>query len=1073
MLLGKEGTPFHFNSLHLVHTSRLSLPRCTAVFLTAFCLMSGLWPIFGKAKNAEKPRAQASDAEADPDPPPPAAAFAAAATAATAANSTRRVTGSPLHKKRRPSGLSQQGVPYSVDANLSPAVKDLGLRERPVLESPPRQKSQSNAARRTVDLFGLGSSESNNEPLGKLDELDDDEESVDDGEYLAAKTTIGDEQTLVEIDDKKDDDPTDFHDSVMPALSSSDDIETSDSKQPRVPSNEEDFARTLADHYAKQQGAANQQFSFASLRRPPQNAKQSNELHKYLSFCLDIFMIVYAAGFVFSPTSILSASFDYMHKHLCINTKLSYVYWLFGKIGCTGNGFNRLLYYATHQYKYIANELVQAARPVISIDTLPNALQITLTNAMIKGLAAFVLFKGVPVPRLTIRQAVRFEMVGLPFATQLFFFAMITDYDKGIMLSGAIKLVGCLRRLYLATLESGAQVKFNADGAQHEAVNYTFLGWFFYEMPRVVAEVKRFFDLFPEEERRQLLEQGWTMNTALLTWPTGKLSDAPPLLASVHILFAEAIFGIGNWVDALPFPPVADPKKIQQCFDSSKYLPIQGLEAFRRIRKYVRRISRNGGFGFIDVNTVVVGLLKDLKPDQLEVGEANYMNIESLEEFFCSIMGWVRFFRSPILPIVVLKKPRLDNGMFRLLFLYNPFCYATFWNPKCTKVSLKRVRSMARTVMQCQWLLMVVTVLTTENHDLTFDVMDQPITDNFMFIWHIFAHWAIFLHIPAAVCALVFKQFLILSDNLFDSRHTTQLRDASFDSRLVGKQARVSRNFKTKKSSVRRFSTIHRYVACILSGARNRQELKTPVLRVIDMLKTDDPTDWLSTSSTYSTKNKRIESIKTEGLIQGALLGEIMEAFLEDRPNVGNPLANYSPSKEETDANSMALAKVALSGEWHTCQSTINYDGDESYDQRKAGNGFTPPAHGVKLIAHNWGEDRRYSFQGKDDTALQYAYFDKNKFVEKMVAPTIEGRTGKDTRKKNDKSNKGIMFSDYKMEQPLVPPKGRGKGARWARMGPTHQGITMFRLVWRKEGTEEQRKKELKKLLAENGFELD
>jgi len=961
-----------------------------------------------------------------------------------------------------PSPPQGKGVSFSV-ADLSPALEG-SLRLDPELSSPPRPRS---SVAHPEDRFGSWSNDDDDEDSDDDDDdddyYDDDSDDDDDSVYKDALAAI--EEDPVEDIDNDEDDPTDFHECIVPPTPASE-----GSKPRAVPSTEEEFAESLANHYKQQQGNR-KKFAFSSFRSPTRNTAQSDVYDAYLKFCLSMFLIVLAAGYAFLPEPHMKECYNYMSRYMCMNNGLSYVYWLFGKVGSTGNGFKRLVYYGATQYKEIASRLVEHALPIISIDLLPANLQLRLTDAMLEGIKSFVSFTSVP--KLTIRQAVRLEMTGLPFATQLFFFSMMTDFKECLMLSGAIKLVGCLRRLYLSTLESGAQVKLKASGAEHEAVNYTFLGWFFYEMPRVVAEVKRFFDLFPEEERRQLLEQGWTMDTAILTWPAGKLSDAPPLLASVHILFAEAIFGIGNWVDALPFPPVADPKKIQQCFDSSKYLPIQGLEAFRRIRKYVRRISRNGGFGFIDVNTVVVGLLKDLKPDQLEVGEANYMNIESLEEFFCSIMGWVRFFRSPILPIVVLKKPRLDNGMFRLLFLYNPFCYATFWNPKCTKVSLKRIRSMARTVMQCQWLLMVVTVLTTENHDLTFDVMDQPITDNFMFIWHIFAHWAIFLHIPAAVCALVFKQFLILSDNLFDSRHTTQLRDASFDSRLVGKQARVSRNFKTKKSSVRRFSTIHRYVACILSGARNRQELKTPVLRVIDMLKTDDPTDWLSTSSTYSTKNKRIESIKTEGLIQGALLGEIMEAFLEDRPNVGNPLANYSPSKEETDANSMALAKVALSGEWHTCQSTINYDGDESYDQRKAGNGFTPPAHGVKLIAHNWGEDRRYSFQGKDDTALQYAYFDKNKFVEKMVAPTIEGRTGKDTRKKNDKSNKGIMFSDYKMEQPLVPPKGRGKGARWARMGPTHQGITMFRLVWRKEGTEEQRKKELKKLLAENGFELD
>ena len=49
-------------------------------------------------------------------------------------------------------------------------------------------------------------------------------------------------------------------------------------------------------------------------------------------------------------------------------------------------------------------------------------------------------------------------MTGLPFATQVFFFGMITSFNNSVILSGAINLVGCLRRLYLSTLESGAQV---------------------------------------------------------------------------------------------------------------------------------------------------------------------------------------------------------------------------------------------------------------------------------------------------------------------------------------------------------------------------------------------------------------------------------------------------------------------------------------------------------------------------------------------------------------------------------------------------------------------------------------
>ena len=138
------------------------------------------------------------------------------------------------------------------------------------------------------------------------------------------------------------------------------------------------------------------------------------------------------------------------------------------------------------------------------------------------------------------------------------------------------------------------------------------------------------------------------------------------------------------------------------------------------------------------------------------------------------------------------------------------------------------------------------------------------------------------------------------------------------------------------------------------------------------------------------------------------------------------------------------------------------------------GNGFTPPADGVKLISKRWGEDRKYSFQGEDKKAtLLEPYFDKDKFFDLLVYTTVEGRTKpNDRRKKTDNSTKGILFSDYILEQPLLPPKGRGRGSRWAFMGPTNQGVTMFRFVWRKKGTEAQRLAELNELLAENDVVL-
>ena len=192
------------------------------------------------------------------------------------------------------------------------------------------------------------------------------------------------------------------------------------------------------------------------------------------------------------------------------------------------------------------------------------------------------------------------------------------------------------------------------------------------------------------------------MNKALLTWPAGKLKDAPALLSSVYVLIAIMIFGQGNWENPLCDPPHPDPKKIKHCFDSSNYTPLQCLVAFRIILAYERGISTNGGFGFVDVNTVVVEGLKGLEYGDLEEYETHFMDVESLEQYFCTYLGWEPIFWSLIFPLLVLRKPCLESGMFRLMFLHRPFCFATFWNPSCTKVSLKRLRSMARTIMQCQ-----------------------------------------------------------------------------------------------------------------------------------------------------------------------------------------------------------------------------------------------------------------------------------------------------------------------------------------------------------------------------------
>ena len=216
-----------------------------------------------------------------------------------------------------------------------------------------------------------------------------------------------------------------------------------------------------------------------------------------------------------------------------------------------------------------------------------------------------------------------------------------------------------------------------------------------------MAEVHRFFDLFTPEERARLLRDSWKLRTAFLTWPTGKLKDAPSRLTNVQVLIAEKIFGKGKWRDAITVPPVPNPKTVEQCMDSSKYTPQQSLVGFRALVAEEQDVRENGGMAFMDQNNDLIKKLKDLKESDLEEHEAHYRNVTSLEGFFVSL-GWTVFFKSEILPIVVLSMCNLSTGEFRKITLYSPFCFATFWNPNCTKVSMKRLRPMSRTIMQCQ-----------------------------------------------------------------------------------------------------------------------------------------------------------------------------------------------------------------------------------------------------------------------------------------------------------------------------------------------------------------------------------
>ena len=123
-------------------------------------------------------------------------------------------------------------------------------------------------------------------------------------------------------------------------------------------------------------------------------------------------------------------------------------------------------------------------------------------------------------------------------------------------------------------------------------------------------------------------------------------------------------------------------------------------------------------------------------------------------------------FHGVYLGVTVLQLCSPDNK-FRLLFIYSPFCFVVHWLPQCTTISSWMVEKMMKKIMMCQWLLMVVTILTKHGKILASDVMNEKIYDNLHFIWHIYAHMLRNLHLSPGVCGLVSKQLMIRDKNLF------------------------------------------------------------------------------------------------------------------------------------------------------------------------------------------------------------------------------------------------------------------------------------------------------------------
>ena len=186
---------------------------------------------------------------------------------------------------------------------------------------------------------------------------------------------------------------------------------------------------------------------------------------------------------------------------------------------------------------------------MLSINEIPYKVQESTSAAILKGLKSFLPEK-LPV---TIADATRLEMTGLPVHTIMFFWSLVMEYGTCKFIGGGILMSGFLLRIYLLIIESGLQVLLKKGGDEHEAVNNSLMGCFFSSMHEIWEAVLKLHSMLP----KSFFARTRIFRPVILSWTPGRLASCPELLVNAKVIIIETIFGEGSWVDAFASPPPA------------------------------------------------------------------------------------------------------------------------------------------------------------------------------------------------------------------------------------------------------------------------------------------------------------------------------------------------------------------------------------------------------------------------------------------------------------------------------------------------------------------------------------
>ncbi|EJK59616.1 hypothetical protein THAOC_20129 [Thalassiosira oceanica] len=788
-------------------------------------------------------------------------------------------------------------------------------------------------------------------------------------------------------------------------------------------SSEEEYLELAKGNY-NARASTHGRLAFETMRRATPNAIQNAVLWRYLDLCEKCFIFLVDRGYALVPGGTYYDCIDI--TQFTINNNNPHVYLIDletgPKVGLCGVGTVRLLYYMAffHERGLPLPDIVS----LVDLGHLPQDIQLQLVKMMLEGVKQFAP-ERLPT---TVREAVGMCSTGLPIHAQYLFYTLTTSLEECVVFGGGIEMRSFLLRLVLMMLESVTQKYLDVPNrAKHEGVSYCFLGCCGADWRIIVADIRVFFGKFATEEFSVLLSRPWRFRFVLMSWQVGLIKGCLELLKWAKPMVYGVIFS--NKSDPVPedtftLPPVEDPRSVDECYAKKNFTPEDRKKARAVILSRLTELEtcEEGGMGCIDTN-------KDAMDG----------------------------------------KCLLDRGdkKLRLLFVCPPFCFPLFWSPKLTSISFDTLETKRPTVMVVQWMILVVRVLATESAKLAFSFLDEKVSGCFLFIWYIiYAGMGQFGKVFAGTLAVAAKNMMDMHVNNFGPRSTQLRRTGAGEGEdrrslhLVSANARSQLNdpkrAKGGDSGVEHDRNYQRRLASTLSTAGFGVSSEDAVSLVFDRV--GEGLDGDSSAAGY-----RRSSLMESGIIFNDAHDAVKEYHVAHRRNSGRRgKGRVVVTSGQCETNDLNLAEII----WYGLDVWVVTE-----------DGATPPQDGT-LITNKHNATGKYYWKDCEEEAESKEFrYSHDESLDGMTYNGLVRRTkGQNLGSKTTQKFKGIPFVDYRVVQPLnyrvnggqrtkmSNPDGSGKSKF-----QTDQKVTKIKFVWTKDGTEEDRLRELEELLAKHG----